>query len=99
MNRVDFFCSAMGVDAAAIAKLTGLEGLMAQAREKTKPLNLKVTDLKTFIVNAEDWLKRKQDGRTSCKGQFVTTQKNVIDPVCSIREGIANLKAVRKVRL
>jgi len=35
----------------ALAALSAPEGLLAQAREKAKPLNLKVTDLKSWIVN------------------------------------------------
>ena len=46
MTRRDFFQTAAG-----IAALTSPEGLLAQAREKAKPLHLKITDLKTFIVN------------------------------------------------
>ena len=34
-----------------MATLLGAEGLLAQAREKAKPPGLKITDLKTFIVN------------------------------------------------
>jgi galactonate dehydratase len=218
MTRRDFLHHAAGAAAAGIAALTGAEGLLAQAREKAKPLNLKVTDLKTFIVNrggqnginyvfvkiytnqgivglgegsvtskaatmaaaigehhrylvgrdptdiemhwqamyrwprwrggpilnsaisaveialwdilgqaigqpiwrllggrarsrvqmyvhaggnspqqyAENWLKAKQEGWTGCKSGFVTTDGDVIDPVRSVREGIANLKAVRE---
>ena len=48
MNRREFFQSAA---TAALTALTSPEGLLAQARQKAKPLNLKVTDLKTFIVN------------------------------------------------
>jgi galactonate dehydratase len=45
---------------------------------------------------AENWRKAKEEGWTACKGQFITTQGDVIDPVRSVREGIANLKAVRE---
>jgi len=214
MTRRDFFCTA---GAAGIAALTAPEGLLAQAREKARPLRLKVTGLKTFIVNrggvnasnyvfvkiytdqgitglgegsvtskamtmaaaiqeherylvgrdptdiemhwqamfrwarwrggpilnsaisaveialcdilgqavgqpiwrllggkarervqmyvhaggrtpeeyARNWLRAKEDGWTGCKAGFITTQGDVIDPVRSVREGIANLKAVR----
>ena len=37
--------------AVGIVGLTGAEGLLAQAREKAKPLNLEITDLKSWIVN------------------------------------------------
>jgi galactonate dehydratase len=47
MTRRDLFQTA----AAGIAALCSPEGLLAQARAKAKPLNLKITDLKTFIVN------------------------------------------------
>ncbi len=36
---------------AGLAALAGPEGLLAQAQDKAKPLNLKVTDLKSWIVN------------------------------------------------
>lgn len=45
---------------------------------------------------AKNWLQAKQDGWTGCKAGFITTQGDVIDPVRSVREGIANLKAVRE---
>lgn len=45
---------------------------------------------------AETWLKAKQEGWTGCKAAFITTQGDVIDPVRSVSEGIANLKAVRE---
>src|SRR6187402_400506 len=35
---------------ASLAHLFSPEGLLAQAREKAKPLNLKITGLKTFLV-------------------------------------------------
>src|SRR5262245_16730120 len=47
VNRRDFF----GTAAAGLAALTAADGLLAQAREKAKPLHLKIRDLKTFIVN------------------------------------------------
>jgi galactonate dehydratase len=218
MNRREFLASAAGAAAAGLAALTSPEGLVAQARDKAKPLNLKVTGLKTFIVNrggpnasnyvfvkiytnqgltglgegsvtskeatmaaaieehkrylvgrdpadiemhwqamyrwprwrggpilnsaisaveialwdilgqalgqpiwrllggkarervqmyvhaggdtpaqnARSWLQAKQEGWTGAKGAFITTQGDVIDPVRSVREGIANLKAVRE---
>ena len=51
MNRRDFFYTALGVATAAWARIAGPEGLLAQAREKAKPLNLQITDLKTFFVD------------------------------------------------
>lgn len=212
MTRREFLATA------GIAALTSPEGLLAQAREKAKPLHLKVTDLKTFIVNrggvngnnyvfvkiytnqgitglgegsvtskeatmataiqehhrylvgrdpcdiemhwqamyrwprwrggpilnsaisaveialwdilgqalgqpiwrllggkardrvqmyvhaggnspqeyAKNWLRAKEEGWTGCKAGFITTQGDVIEPVRSVREGIANLKAVRQ---
>jgi galactonate dehydratase len=216
MTRRDFVRSA--ASAAGITALTSPVSLLAQAREKAKPLHLKVTDLKTFIVNrggsnasnyvfvkiytdqgltglgegsvtskeatvaaaieehkrylvgkdpadiemhwqamyrwprwrsgpilnsaisaveialwdilgqalgqpiwklvggkardrvqmyvhaggstpqqyAQNWLKAKEEGWTGCKAGFITTQGDVIEPIRSVREGIANLKAVRE---
>src|SRR5712692_6687033 len=51
MTRRDFLSSASAAATAGIAALTSPQGLLAAAREKAKPLHLKVTDLKTFIVN------------------------------------------------
>lgn len=218
MTRREFLDLAACRSAAGIAALTGAEGLLAQAREKAKPLQLKVTDLRTFIVNrggnngsnyvfvkiytnqgitglgegsvtskeatvaaaieehkrylvgrdpadiemhwqamyrwprwrggpilnsaisaveialwdilgqalgqpvwkllggkardrvqmyvhaggsspqayAKSFLQAKEEGWTGAKSGFVTTQGDVIDPVRSVREGIANLKAVRE---
>ena len=218
MTRRDFLYSAAGAASAGIAGLIGPEGLLAAAREQAKPLHLKVTDLKTFIVNrggenavnyvfvkiytdqgitglgegsvtskeatmataieehkrylagrdptdiemhwqamyrwprwrggpilnsaisaveialwdilgqalgqpvwrllggkardrvqmyvhaggdspeeyARNWLRAKTEGWTGCKAGFITTEGDVIDPVRSVREGIANLKAVRQ---
>ena len=216
MTRRDFIQATLGAGAASIAGITGPQGLLAKAREKAKPLNLKVTDLKTFVVNAgsaknyvfvkiftsqgitglgegsitskaatveqailehkrylvgrdptkiemhwqamfrwprwrggpvlnsaisaveialwdilgqavgqpvwqllgglarervqmyvhaggsspqnyaENWLKVKEDGWTACKGGFLTTHNDVIEPVRSVSEGIANLRAVRE---
>jgi len=218
MTRRDFFQTASAAAGAGIAALLSPEGLLAQAREKAKPLHLKVTDLKTFIVNrggdnglnyvfvkiytdqgitglgegsvtskeatvataieehkrylmgrdptdiemhwqamyrwprwrggpilnsaisaveialwdilgqalgqpiwimlggkardrvlmyvhaggetpqeyAKNWLQAKAEGWSGCKAAFITTQGDVIDPVRSVREGIANLKAVRQ---
>ena len=45
---------------------------------------------------ARNWLAAKEEGWTACKGGFLTTQDDRIDPVRSVREGIANLKAVRE---
>ena len=47
MNRRDFLHRA----AAGLAALSSADDLLAQARAQAKPLNLKITDLKTFIVN------------------------------------------------
>ena len=44
---------------------------------------------------AQAWLQAKQEGWTGCKAAFITTQGDVIDPMRSVSEGIANLKAVR----
>lgn len=217
MRRRDFVRSITGIAGTGIAGLGSAERLLGQAREKAKPLHLKITDLKTFIVNrgganasnyvfvkvytdqgltglgegsvtskeatvaaaidehkrylvgkdpadiemhwqamyrwprwrggpilnsaisaveialwdilgqalgqpvykllggkarervqmyvhaggrtpqeyAANWLKAKEEGWTGCKAGFITTQGDVIDPVRSVREGIANLKAVR----
>ena len=51
MTRRELLQNGPRAAAAAIAALTSPEGLLAQAREKARPLHLKVTDLKTFIVN------------------------------------------------
>ena len=218
MTRRDFFTRSAAAAATGLAALSSPEGLLAQARERAKPLNLKVTDLKTFIVNqggpnainyvfvkiytnqgitglgegsvtskeatvaaaieehkrylvgldptdiemhwqamyrwprwrngpilnsaisaveialwdilgqalgqpiwrllggrarnrvqmyvhaggnspqqyAENWLKAKEEGWTGAKAAFITTQGDEIEPVRSVREGIANLKAVRQ---
>jgi len=45
---------------------------------------------------AEKWLQAKEEGWNAGKGGFITTDGDVIDPVRSINEGIANLKAVRE---
>lgn len=50
-SRRDFLHFAGRSAALSIAGLTGAEGLLAQAREKAKPLNLEITDLKSWIVN------------------------------------------------
>jgi galactonate dehydratase len=50
-SRRDFLHFAGRSAALGIAGLTGAEGLLAQAREKAKPLNLEITDLKSWIVN------------------------------------------------
>src|SRR5882672_389440 len=42
---------------------------------------------------AKNWLQAKAEGWSGCKAAFITTQGDVIDPVRSVREGIANLKA------
>jgi len=45
---------------------------------------------------AKNWVKAKEEGWTGAKAGFITTDGDVIDPVKSVREGIANLKAVRE---
>ena len=45
---------------------------------------------------AEKWLAAKEAGWTAGKGAFVTTHDDVIEPVRSVSEGIANLTAVRE---
>ncbi len=45
---------------------------------------------------ARSWLRAREEGWTGAKAGFITTQGDVIDPVRSVREGIANLKAVRE---
>ncbi len=45
---------------------------------------------------AQNWLKMKEGGWTACKGGFLTTHDDVIQRVASVREGIANLRAVRR---
>ncbi len=45
---------------------------------------------------AERWVAARDAGWTAGKGAFVTTHDNVIEPVRSVREGIANLRAVRE---
>ena len=52
MDRREFIRSAVALAAAGIARLTGPGGLLAQASEKARPLNLRITDLKTFVVDA-----------------------------------------------
>ena len=52
MTRREFLNTATGAGVVAgIAAFSGPEGLMAQNHEKAKKLNLKVTDLKTYIVS------------------------------------------------
>ena len=51
MSRRDFMYFGMQSAAAGLMAISGPEGLMAQVREKARPLNLKITDLKTFVVN------------------------------------------------
>ena len=50
-SRRDFLHFAGQSAAVGIVGLTGAEGLLAQAREKAKPLNLEIADLKSWIVN------------------------------------------------
>jgi len=58
LSRRDFFHLAGRSAAVGLAALTGAEGLLAQAREKAKPLNLKVTDLKAYIINHSSGVNR-----------------------------------------
>ena len=51
MTRRDFLQTAAAAASASLAAFSGPEGLMAQASAKAKPLQLKVTDLKTYIVS------------------------------------------------
>ncbi len=51
MTRREFLHTASAAAAAGLATFHGPEGLMAQNREKARKLNLKVTDLKTYIVS------------------------------------------------
>jgi len=52
VNRREFLRASMATAAAGFLNVAGPEGLLAQAREKARPLNLRVTDLKTFVVDA-----------------------------------------------
>src|SRR4029453_306204 len=52
VDRRDFIRAALGTAAAALTRIQGPEGLLAQAREAARPLNRKVTDLRTFVVDA-----------------------------------------------
>src|SRR5436309_123373 len=52
MDRREFIRAAAGAATAALTRIEGTEGLLAQAREAARPLNLKVTDLRTFLVDA-----------------------------------------------
>ena len=45
---------------------------------------------------AERWLAAKEAGWTAGKGGFLTTHDDVIEPVRSVSEGIANLRRVRE---
>ena len=45
---------------------------------------------------AERWLAAREAGWTAGKGGFLTTHDDVIEPVRSVSEGIANLRAVRE---
>jgi hypothetical protein len=51
MTRREFFHNAAGAATAGLAAFSGPEGLMAQNADKAKNLNLKVTDLKTYVVS------------------------------------------------
>jgi hypothetical protein len=51
MSRRELMTRFMGTAAgASLFNLLSPEGLLAQAREKAKPFNLKITGLKTFLV-------------------------------------------------
>lgn len=50
-TRRDFLHAAAATAAAGLASFSGPEGLLAAAQEKAKPLHLKITDLKTYIVS------------------------------------------------
>lgn len=50
-TRRDFLHAAAATAAAGLGSFSGPEGLLAAAREKAKPLHLKITDLKTYIVS------------------------------------------------
>lgn len=51
LTRRDFFHLAGTSAAAGVATLVGAGSLLAQHRERAKPLNLRVTDLKAYVVN------------------------------------------------
>lgn len=42
------------------------------------------------------WLKVKEAGFTACKGNFLPTRGNVVEPVLNVRHGIQLLEAVRE---
>lgn len=51
LNRRELLCGAGStIAAAALANLISPEGLLAQAHDQARPLNLKITGLKTFLV-------------------------------------------------
>ena len=51
MTRREFLQAAAAASATGLASVSEPVSLMAQMGEKARPLNLKVTDLKTFIVS------------------------------------------------
>jgi len=51
LTRRQLLSNAARTAVAGVAAFAGPEGLLAAIREKAKPLNLKITDLKPFIVN------------------------------------------------
>ena len=51
MNRREFCQAALSAATVALTGIVGPEGLLAQARERARPLNLRITDLKTIFVN------------------------------------------------
>lgn len=216
MNRREFCQAALSAATVALTGIVGPEGLLAQARERARPLNLRITDLKTIFVNtgsdenflfvriftnqglvglgegtlaskaatveqaileherylqgkdptdieglwqdmfrgpryrggpvlmtaisaieialwdilgqslgqpiwkllggsarnrvrvyphadgntpqeyAENWLRKKEEGWTACKGAFLSTPNNITDPDRSVQDGLDRLKAVRE---
>ncbi|MGH8244973.1 MAG: hypothetical protein ACREUU_00915, partial [Gammaproteobacteria bacterium] len=54
MDRREFIRASTAAAIAGIARLAGPESLLAQAGEKARPLKLRITDLKTFVVDAAD---------------------------------------------
>jgi galactonate dehydratase len=54
MNRRDFLYSAMAAATASWSRLISPEGLIAQVKEKARLLNLKITDMKTILVDAQN---------------------------------------------
>src|SRR5258708_32419356 len=82
MTRREFLSRGAGAASAGVAALTAPEGLLAEARKKAKPLHLKVTDLKTFIVN--------QGGKNSPNYVFVKIYTN--EGITGLGEGSVTSK-------